>query len=36
MGAKDKFRDIVRAALEQDGWIITDDPLRIEAGDRSI
>jgi len=36
MGAKDKYHDIVRLALERDGWIITDDPLRIEVGDRAI
>ncbi|MCB9298892.1 MAG: XisH family protein [Lewinellaceae bacterium] len=31
-----KYHDIVRAALERDGWLITDDPLRIEVGDRTI
>lgn len=36
MSAKDKYHDIVRAALESDGWLITDDPLRIEIGDRAI
>jgi hypothetical protein len=30
MGAKDKYHDIVRLALERDGWIITDDPLPIK------
>lgn len=29
MSAKDKFHDAVKAALGKDGWIITDDPLRI-------
>ncbi|QSJ18569.1 XisH family protein [Nostoc sp. UHCC 0702] len=32
MSAKDKFHDIVKLALQQDGWTITDDPLRIEWG----
>ena len=27
MSAKDKFHDIVRLALEKDGWNITSDPL---------
>jgi hypothetical protein len=27
MSAKDKFHDIVRLALEKDGWNITNDPL---------
>ena len=36
MSAKDKYHDIVRAALEREGWFITDDPLRIEIGDRAI
>lgn len=33
---KDKYHDIVRRALEKDGWTITDDPLRIKAGFRTI
>jgi len=32
MSAKDKFHDIVKIALEKDGWTITDDPLSIEWG----
>jgi predicted RecB family endonuclease len=32
MSAKDKFHDIVKTALEKDGWIITDDPLYINFG----
>lgn len=32
MSAKDKFHDIVKSALQRDGWTITDDPLRIEWG----
>ena len=30
--ARDLFHDIVRTALEKDGWIITDDPLSIRCG----
>lgn len=30
--AKDIFHDAVRNGLEKEGWIITDDPLRIKAG----
>ena len=33
MSAKDIFHDAVRKGLEREGWIITDDPLRIEVGD---
>lgn len=32
MSAKDKFHDIVKSGLENEGWTITDDPLRIEWG----
>lgn len=34
--ARDKYHDIVISALESDGWEITDDPLKIETGDRTI
>lgn len=30
--ARDLFHNIVRAALEKDGWTITDDPLTIRCG----
>jgi hypothetical protein len=30
--ARDLFHSIVRAALEKDAWIITDDPLSISYG----
>lgn len=30
--AKDIFHDSVRNGLEKEGWVITDDPLRIRAG----
>jgi hypothetical protein len=29
MAAKDVFHDIVKTALQKDGWTITDDPLHI-------
>jgi hypothetical protein len=32
MPAKDIFHDAVRIGLEKDGWVITDDPLRIRSG----
>lgn len=30
--AKDKFHEEVRAALESEGWLITDDPLSFKIG----
>jgi hypothetical protein len=36
MAAKDIYHDTVRTALEKDGWIITDDPLRLTIGARSV
>lgn len=33
MSAKDKFHDAVKQGLENDGWKITHDPLRIEFGE---
>lgn len=30
--ARDLFHDVVRAALEREGWTITDDPLILKAG----
>lgn len=32
MAAKDIFHDAVRKGLEKEGWLITNDPLRIRAG----
>ena len=32
MSAKDIFHDAVRKGLQKEGWIITDDPLRIRVG----
>lgn len=36
MSAKDKYHNIVRAALEKEGWTITDDPLILKAHGRNI
>lgn len=36
MVAKDKYHDIVRAALEKEGWTITDDPLLLKAHGRNL
>lgn len=32
--AKDKYHDLVRSALEKDGWTITHDPYKIKLGKR--
>jgi len=32
MPARDIFHDAVRKGLEKEGWVITDDPLRIRSG----
>jgi XisH protein len=32
MTAKDKFHDAVRAALEKENWVITDDPMKFQYG----
>ena len=34
--AKDIYHNNVRAALEKDGWIITDDPLTLQFGSRGV
>ncbi len=34
--ARDIFHDAVRAGLQKDGWIITDDPLSLKSGDTRI
>ena len=36
MPAKDIYHNTVRTALEKDGWTITNDPLTLEIGDRSL
>jgi hypothetical protein len=33
--AKDIYHNTVKAALEKDGWIITNDPLTLKVGGRS-
>lgn len=33
MSANDKFHDFVKDSLEEEGWQITHDPLRIEFGE---
>lgn len=33
--AKDIYHNTVRTALENDGWTITNDPLRLQVGGRS-
>jgi hypothetical protein len=32
MSARDVFHDVVKTALEKDGWVITHDPLSLEFG----
>lgn len=32
MARKDSFHDQVRTALENEGWLITDDPYKIKVG----
>jgi XisH protein len=34
--AKDIYHNTVRVALEKDGWTITDDPLTLPIGERSV
>ena len=36
MSAKDQLHPVVRRALERDGWLITDDPLRLQVGRRQL
>ncbi|WP_198941113.1 element excision factor XisH family protein [Scytonema sp. HK-05] len=32
MSARDRFHQLVRTALENEGWIITHDPYHIDLG----
>lgn len=32
MAARDLFHEAVKVALQKENWLITDDPLKIEAG----
>jgi XisH protein len=34
--ARDQYHDIVKRALEKDGWTVTHDPFRIEIGSRNV
>lgn len=36
MPAKDRFHEIVKIALQKDGWTITDDPLTLRLGLRDV
>lgn len=36
MPARDIYHDIVKAALEKEYWLITDDPLRLTIGSRAV
>ncbi len=33
--AKDIYHNVVKTALEKDGWTITNDPLTLKVGGRS-
>ena len=36
MPNRDRYHDVVRRALEKDGWTITDDPLRMRWGKKDM
>jgi hypothetical protein len=36
MPAKDLYHDTVKTGLIKDGWTITDDPLRVQAGEKDL
>ncbi|NET73877.1 MAG: hypothetical protein F6K62_23945 [Sphaerospermopsis sp. SIO1G2] len=36
MARRDIFHNAARIALEKEGWIVTDDPLRIDWGGATI
>ena len=36
MPAKDLYHEVVKQALQKDGWLITHDPLRISFGGRNL
>ncbi|WP_449417529.1 element excision factor XisH family protein [Phormidium nigroviride] len=36
MAAKDIYHQVVKTALEKDGWTITNDPLKLTIGSRSV
>lgn len=36
LAAKDIYHQVVKIALEKDGWTITSDPLKLTIGSRSV
>ena len=36
MPAKDIYHDTVKTVLEKEGWVITDDPLKLKWGLREL
>ena len=36
LAAKDIYHQVVKIALEKDGWTITNDPLKLTIGSRSV
>jgi hypothetical protein len=36
MPAKDRFHEVVKIALQKEGWTITDDPLTLRVGLRDV
>lgn len=36
MPARDIYHEVVRQALEKDGWVITDDPLHLKWGAKDM
>ncbi|MEM7657213.1 MAG: element excision factor XisH family protein [Bacteroidota bacterium] len=36
MSAQDKYHELVKAALQKDGWTITHDPLKLKVGKRKL
>ncbi|MGI8933701.1 MAG: element excision factor XisH family protein, partial [Phormidesmis sp.] len=32
MAAKDRFHSAVKAGLQKEQWLVTDDPLRLDVG----
>jgi hypothetical protein len=36
MPARDIYHDVVKQALEKDGWVITDDPLHLKWGAKDM
>lgn len=36
MPAKDVYHNVVRTALEKDGWLITDDPFKLKCGTKDL